>query len=100
MDQYWDIVFTAREVFGEWKVNVHTLVGLGERDADLLDIFVRLRDRQIFSYLFCFNPEPDSRMADHPKSPIARWRRVQLARHLVEVEGYGIPTSPSTTRAT
>lgn len=89
-DQYWDIVFTARELFGEWKVNVHTLVGLGERDADLLDIFVRLRDRQIFSYLFCFNPEPDSRMADHPKSPIARWRRVQLARHLIEVDGYGI----------
>ncbi len=28
-------------------------------------------------------------MADHPKSPIARWRRVQLAKHLVETEGYG-----------
>src|SRR5262249_55930945 len=32
---------------------------------------------------------PDSRMAEHSKSPIARWRRVQLARHLVETEGYG-----------
>jgi biotin synthase len=88
-EQYWQTVDDAREIFGPWKVNVHTLVGLGERDVDLIDIFVRLRDRQIFSYLFCFNPEPDSRMADHPKSPIARWRRVQLARHLVEVEGYG-----------
>jgi len=88
-DQYWSIVEAAREIFGPWKVNVHTLVGLGERDVDLLDIFVRLRDREIFSYLFCFNPEPDSRMADHPKSSIARWRRVQLARHLIETEGYG-----------
>ena len=86
--KYWEVVEDSREVFGPWKVNVHTLVGLGETDQDLIAIFTRLRDRQIFSYLFCFNPEPDSRMADHPKSPIVRWRRVQLAKHLIETEGY------------
>ncbi len=88
--KYWEVVTDAREIFGPWKVNVHTLVGLGERDVDLVDLFVRLRDQQIFSYLFCFNPEPDSRMGDMPKSSITRWRRVQLARHLVEEEGYGL----------
>ncbi|RDH79949.1 radical SAM protein [Mycolicibacterium moriokaense] len=88
--KYWEIVREARDVFGPWKVNVHTLVGLGERDVDMVGLFCRLRDEQIFSYLFCFNPEPDSRMATHPKSPLARWRRVQLARHLVEENGYGI----------
>ncbi|GAB89129.1 radical SAM protein [Gordonia rhizosphera] len=88
--KYWEVVADAREIFGPWKVNVHTLVGLGETDADLIDIFCRLRDQQIYSYLFCFNPEPDSRMADDPKSPITRWRRVQLARHLVEESGYGM----------
>jgi biotin synthase len=88
--KYWEVVDDSRDVFGPWKVNVHTLVGLGETDEDLLQMFIRLRDRQIFSYLFCFNPEPDSRMADHPKSPIARWRRVQLARHLIESEGFDL----------
>ncbi len=88
--KYWETVRESREVFGPWKVNVHTLVGLGERDADLIDLFCRLRDQQIYSYLFCFNPEPDSRMADDPKSPITRWRRVQLARHLVEESGYAM----------
>jgi lipoyl synthase len=86
--KYWEVVDDARDVFGPWKVNVHTLVGLGETDADLVEIFCRLRDRQIFSYLFCFNPEPDSRLADHPKSPLGRWRRIQLAKHLIETEGY------------
>lgn len=86
--KYWEVVHDARELFGPWKVNCHTLVGLGETDADLVDLFVRLRDREIFSYLFCFNPEPDSRMAEHPKSPIRRWRRVQLAKHLIETEGF------------
>jgi biotin synthase len=29
-------------------------------------------------------------MASHPKSPLARWRRVQLAKHLIETGGYGL----------
>ncbi len=89
-EKYWEVVNDAREIFGPWKVNVHTLVGLGETDQDLIALFLALRERQIFSYLFCFNPEPDSRMASQPKSPITRWRRVQLARHLIETEGYGL----------
>ena len=89
-ERYWEVVTAAREVFGPWKVNVHTVVGLGETDEDLLALFVALRDRQIFSYLFCFNPEPGTRMAAQPKPSLRRWRRVQLARHLVQSEGYGL----------
>jgi biotin synthase len=89
-ERYWNVVTDAREIFGPWKVNVHTLVGLGESDHDLVSLFVALRDRQIFSYLFCFNPEPDSRMAAQPQPSLRRWRRVQLARYLVEAEGYGL----------
>ena len=87
-EKYWEVVNDARDIFGPWKVNVHTLVGIGEADEDLIKMFVTLREREIFSYLFCFNPEPDSRMGEHPKSPLVRWRRVQLAKHLVETEGY------------
>jgi lipoyl synthase len=87
--QYWEIVGHARDVFGPWKVNCHTLVGLGETDRDLVDMFVRLRDRQIYAYLFCFNPEPDSRLAGQPKSPIRRWRRIQVLKHLIETDGFG-----------
>jgi biotin synthase-related radical SAM superfamily protein len=85
--QYWSIVEQARAIFGPWKVNCHTLVGLGESDADLLAIFERLLERQIFAYLFCFNPEPDSRMGQLPKTPLRRWRRVQLAKFLLEERG-------------
>ncbi len=84
---YWRIVDAARDIFGPWKVNCHTLVGLGESDRDLMALFARLVERQIFSYLFCFNPEPDSRLADHPKSTLTRWRRVQLAKFLLEERG-------------
>lgn len=89
-DKYWEVIADAREIFGPWKVNVHVVVGLGEADQDLLSLFVALRDRQIFSYLFCFNPEPGSRLADRPSPSLRRWRRVQLARHLIESGGYGL----------
>ncbi len=89
-EKYWEVVTDSREIFGPWKVNVHTLVGLGETDQDLVKLFAALREKEIYSYLFCFNPEPDSRMASHLKSPLVRWRRVQLAKHLIETEGYGL----------
>jgi len=89
-DKYWEVLRDASEVFGPWKVNAHTVVGLGETDHDLVCMFAALRERQVFSYLFCFNPEADSRMASQPQPELGRWRRVQLARHLVEVEGCGL----------
>ena len=81
---YWDVINDSREIFGPWKVNCHTLVGLGESDRDLITMFYDLKQRQIFSYLFCFNPEPDSRMGGEPKSSITRWRRIQLVKSLLE----------------
>ncbi|MBK6930960.1 MAG: radical SAM protein [Saprospirales bacterium] len=80
---YWDVINHSRDIFGPWKVNIHTVVGLGETDRDLVDMFYHLKDRQILAYLFCFNPEPDSRMADYQKSPIRRWRRIQLVKYLI-----------------
>lgn len=81
---YWDIINLSREIWGPWKVNIHTVVGLGETDKDLVDIFYKLYDNQIFPYLFSFNPEPDSRMGDWDQPEITRWRRIQLVKHLIE----------------
>lgn len=88
-EKYWSVVDDARDIFGPWKVNCHTVVGLGESDSDLVSMFFRLKEREIFPYLFCFNPEPDSRLGEHPKSSISRWRRIQLAKHLIEKYDYG-----------
>jgi biotin synthase-related radical SAM superfamily protein len=88
--RYWEVLSDAREVFGPWKVNVHAVVGLGETDEDLLSLFVALRERQIFPYLFCFRPEPGSRMAAVPQPSLQRWRRVQLARQLIGTDGYDL----------
>jgi biotin synthase len=87
--QHWEIARVARRIFGPLRVNCHVVVGLGETDRDLVELFYRLQAEEIAAYLFSFNPEPGTAMADAPRPPLRRWRRVQLTKHLIE--RYGLP---------
>jgi len=86
-DQHWEIARTARRLFGAWKVNFHVVVGLGENDRELVDLFHSLKAEEICAYLFSFNPEPGTAMADEPRAPLQRLRRIQLVKYLIEHEG-------------
>lgn len=82
--QHWEIIRAARRIYGPMKVNCHVIVGLGETDRDLVDLFYRLKSEQIAAYLFSFNPEPGTAMQDRERAPIQRLRRIQLAKFLIE----------------
>ncbi|NNJ09549.1 radical SAM protein [Chloroflexales bacterium ZM16-3] len=84
---HWRIARLARDIFGPLKVNLHIIVGLGETDRDLVELFYQLRDEQIAAYLFSFNPEPGTELQHAPRAPLARHRRVQLAKFLIEDRG-------------
>jgi len=86
---HWHIVRAARRLFGPMKVNCHIIVGLGETDRDLVDLFYQLKSEQIAGYLFSFNPEPGTAMQHVPRAPIHRWRRIQLVKYLIE--SYELP---------
>jgi lipoyl synthase len=83
-DYHWEIIRSARKLFGPMNVNCHIIVGLGETDRDLFNLFFKLRDEQIAGYLFSFNPEPGTATQDLPRQPIHRHRRVQLVKYLIE----------------
>ena len=83
-EYHWRIVRAAREIYGAMKVNCHIIVGLGETDKELVDMFYQLKSEQIAGYLFSFNPEPGTVMQDLSRSPIHRMRRIQLVKYLVE----------------
>ena len=68
--QHWEIARAARRMYGAWKVNFHVIVGLGETDRDLVELFYQLKEEQICGYLFSFNPEPGTRMQNVPRTPI------------------------------
>lgn len=83
-DYHWKIIRTARQIFGPLKVNCHIIVGLGETDRELVDMFYQLQQEQIAGYLFSFNPEPGTVMQDVSRPPIHRMRRIQLVKYLIE----------------
>ena len=83
-EQYWETLQMAREVFGPFRVNAHIVVGIGENDRDLVGLFHRLREIQVSAYLFSFYPETGSMMARRRRPSLARFRRIQLVKYLME----------------
>lgn len=85
--KHWQVVAEAREVFGPWKVNCHLIVGIGETDREMVDGLYRLRSQEVCAYFFSFYPEAGSLMERRKRPPLVRYRRLQLARHLMETQG-------------
>ena len=83
-EYHWKIVEAAREMYGPYRVNCHIVVGLGETDQELVELFHKLKAKEVAGYLFSFNPEPGTAMADRPRAPLHRLRRIQLVKYLIE----------------
>ncbi len=88
--KYWDILLAAREVFGPQKFGAHIIIGMGETEHDALQLVQQLVDLGGHSHLFCFFPEKGSLMDHLPATPRDQWRRVQLARYLMDYAGMRI----------
>jgi lipoyl synthase len=85
--RYWDILLAAHDVFGRQKFGAHIIIGMGETECEALTLVQRLVDLGGHSHLFCFFPEQGSLMDHLPATPRDQWRRVQLARYLIDYCG-------------
>ncbi len=86
-EKYWDILHAARDIFGPGQFGAHIIVGMGETEHDALALVQRLVDLGGHSHMFCFFPEKGSLMDHLPATPRDQWRRVQLARYLIDYGG-------------
>jgi biotin synthase len=82
-DHYWDVVEQSVEVFGKYKVGVHLIVGLGETEEEMIKIIQRAQDIGAGTHLFSFFPESGSFMEEYGQPTYGQYRRVQLARYLI-----------------
>lgn len=87
-NHYWEVVRMAAEVFGKFNVGVHLIVGLGETEGEMIQAIQRGQDMGAYTHLFSFFPEKGSPMQDHPSPPLGQYRRIQLARWIIN-EGIG-----------
>jgi biotin synthase len=86
-EKYWQAIEWAAEVFGPEKFGAHLICGLGETEREILEVAQRIKDLGGHNHMFAFFPERGSLMEDWPPVDRAQWRRVQLARFIIDYAG-------------
>lgn len=86
-DKYWQALEWAAEIYGPEKFGVHLICGMGETEQAMLELCQRVKNMGGHNHLFAFFPEHGSRMQDWQPVSRPQWRRVQLARYLIDYQG-------------
>ncbi|MFB3884792.1 MAG: radical SAM protein [Thermodesulfobacteriota bacterium] len=82
-EHYWDVVQMAARVFGRFYVGIHLIVGLGETEKEMVGAIQKGQDMGAYTHLFSFFPEKGSPMENHSPPPLGQYRRIQLARWII-----------------
>jgi biotin synthase len=85
-DHYWAAAEESVRILGRYQVGVHLIVGLGETEQEMIAAIQRAQDLGAHTHLFSFYPEAGSPMEDHPQPTYGHYRRVQLARYIINKE--------------
>lgn len=83
-DTYWRCLENAITVFGKGNAGSHFMVGTGETEREMCAAIQRVRDMGGRTHLFSFYPEENSAMAEHLPPPMGQYRRIQVARFLID----------------
>ncbi len=78
-----NFIFRAAELYPR-KITTHIIAGLGENENEMLDIFLKLRDKDITIGLFAFTPLRGTEMAGFPPPPMEYYRKMQLLLWLIK----------------
>jgi biotin synthase-related radical SAM superfamily protein len=73
----------AVEIFGKGKVSTHLIVGLGETEQEMVRTIQKCVDVSVLPGLFAFTPIPGTPLAKKSQPQVEKYRRIQLARHLI-----------------
>lgn len=83
-ETYWKCLEEALSVFGAGNGGAHFIVGMGETEKDMCRSIQAVRDMGGSTHLFSFYPEAGSLLQDRSPPPLAVYRRIQLARYLID----------------
>ncbi len=87
-DHYWKVVEMATSVFGKFYAGIHLIVGLGETEKEMVKTIQQGQNMGAYTHLFSFFPEMGSPMEEHSPPSLGQYRRIQLARWIIN-EGLG-----------
>lgn len=67
------------------KVSTHLIVGLGESDLDILNLYKKFFENGITVALFSFTPIEGTFLENFPQPNLIRYRKIQVATKLIEI---------------
>ena len=82
-ERYFGALEEAVSVFGRYKAGAHLIVGLGETEREMAVVINECHKMGALTHLFSFYPEPGSLLEDLERPSIGKYRRIQLARYLI-----------------
>ena len=82
--RYHECLRQAIEIFGRRNSGAHFVTGMGETEQEMASAIQKVQDMGGWTHLFSFFPERDSQLKDRPMPPMDQYRRIQLARHLID----------------
>lgn len=85
--KYWQSIEWAAEIFGPEKFGAHLICGMGETEQEMLEVCQKIKDLGGHNHMFAFFPEQGSLMEDWDPVDKGQWRRVQLARFIIDYAG-------------
>jgi biotin synthase-related radical SAM superfamily protein len=80
---YWETTRMAASVFGKFYAGIHLIVGLGETEKEMVEAIQQGQEMGAHTHLFSFFPEKGSPMEKHSSPPLDQYRRIQLARWII-----------------
>lgn len=80
---FWNTLAKAAEIFGPYQVGIHLIVGLGETEEEMVAVINLAHRMGALTHLFSFYPEDGSVLFGHPQPPLGQYRRIQMARYLI-----------------
>jgi len=83
-EKYWQTLTWAADIFGPEKFGAHLICGLGETEYEILTVAQQIKSMGGHNHMFAFFPEQGSLMEDWPPVDRGQWRRVQLARFVID----------------
>lgn len=83
-NKYWKIYEQSLDIFGMGMAGVHLICGLGETERQMVSAIARAKKMGGSTHLFSFFPEQGSIMESVSPPHVGTYRRIQLARWLID----------------
>jgi len=86
-DDHINKLMEALEIFSEGFVSTHLIIGLGEKEKDVIERIEKLHNLDILISLFAFTPIKGTKFENKNQPSLLSFRKLQLGRYLIVEKG-------------